>query len=216
MSTSEEVRKKISEALKGRVFSVEHRQKIAAANRRRKLSEETKDKIRQRKLGVKMKTPPHNKTVATLTNGILTKNCPHCKIDKAMSEYGVNNHNHDGIMHVCKECHATRRREYYANNEGYRTRQNLLATTRHREVKVEAIRYKGAECSKCGLGFQEGLNDSLFEFHHLDPSSKDFAVTEARAKTLDQIKSELDKCILVCANCHRLIHQEEWRKNGRT
>ena len=45
------------------------------------------------------------------------------------------------------------------------------------------------------------------EFHHLDPTKKDFSISHLKRFTFNQIvTSELDKCILVCSNCHREIH----------
>lgn len=46
------------------------------------------------------------------------------------------------------------------------------------------------------------------DFHHLNPNEKDFNISDRNLPTSDwpRIKNELDKCILVCANCHREIH----------
>jgi predicted HNH restriction endonuclease len=48
------------------------------------------------------------------------------------------------------------------------------------------------------------------EFHHFNPDAKDFAITDAIAyrKPPSSIKSEMEKCLPVCANCHRIIHIE--------
>jgi len=47
------------------------------------------------------------------------------------------------------------------------------------------------------------------EFHHLDPKQKDSRIaTSITTQTWDKIVVELDKCIMVCANCHRKIHSE--------
>lgn len=47
----------------------------------------------------------------------------------------------------------------------------------------------------------------LFEFHHKDPSEKDFGIAE-KGHTISEVKmkSELDKCVMLCANCHREEH----------
>ena len=45
------------------------------------------------------------------------------------------------------------------------------------------------------------------EFHHLDPSRKDVQISAIRARTFnDKIKKELDKCQMLCCNCHRELH----------
>ena len=50
------------------------------------------------------------------------------------------------------------------------------------------------------------MTDAL-EFHHLDPSQKDFGISsKGYTRSWDKVKEELDKCILVCSNCHREIH----------
>ena len=70
-----------------------------------------------------------------------------------------------------------------------------------REVKRKLIEYKGGKCQVCGYNrCQEAL-----EFHHLDPSQKDFTISGG-TKSFESLKPEVDKCILVCANCHREIH----------
>ena len=73
---------------------------------------------------------------------------------------------------------------------------------RRRLLKVKAIEYKGGECSKCGYN---KCVDAL-EFHHLNPSQKDFGIGSGSTKSWEKIKKELDKCILVCSNCHKEIH----------
>lgn len=78
------------------------------------------------------------------------------------------------------------------------------ATQKRRDnVKEMAIEYKGGKCSICGYNKCIGA----LEFHHLDPNKKDFGISsKGYTRSWDTVKAELDKCILVCANCHREIH----------
>lgn len=47
------------------------------------------------------------------------------------------------------------------------------------------------------------------EFHHKDPNSKDFNISQCRSHKFSQkIKDELDKCSLLCSNCHREEHSK--------
>lgn len=75
---------------------------------------------------------------------------------------------------------------------------------RHRELKRKCVAYKVGACYRCG--YNKCM--SALQFHHRDPSKKDFIVSTARSKNFDFVKSELDKCDLVCANCHAEIHAE--------
>jgi predicted HNH restriction endonuclease len=73
---------------------------------------------------------------------------------------------------------------------------------RQRERKQEAINYKGGKCQLCGYDKYKGA----LEFHHIDPTKKDFALSAGRLTSLEKLKPELDKCVLLCANCHREVH----------
>jgi|DEB19_MinimDraft_3_1074340.scaffolds.fasta_scaffold10617_2 hypothetical protein len=48
---------------------------------------------------------------------------------------------------------------------------------------------------------------AALEFHHKNPNQKSFAISKAhKARSLEELINELDKCILVCSNCHKEIH----------
>lgn len=83
---------------------------------------------------------------------------------------------------------------------------------RHR-IKTQLVEYKGGKCEICG--YDKCLN--ALDFHHKTPEDKKFALNTANYnKSFEVLKSEADKCILVCANCHREIHfneNEERREN---
>jgi len=94
----------------------------------------------------------------------------------------------NGYCYLCKAC------KYQLTVD----RQN-----RHKEALVE---YKGGKCSKCGYKKYSGALD----FHHVDPSTKSFALSKgSMCKSLTALKKEADKCILLCANCHREHHNME-------
>jgi hypothetical protein len=80
--------------------------------------------------------------------------------------------------------------------------------TYRQKIKIKAIKYKGGKCNRCGYD----KCDWAFEFHHLDSDEKDFGISAYSTLSWDKIKKELDKCILVCANCHREIHYEMYMK----
>ena len=81
---------------------------------------------------------------------------------------------------------------------------------KRRAIKKALIQYKGGKCVRCGY------NKSIraLEFHHLDPTEKDFGISKNLCKNMQTLKNEVDKCILVCSNCHAEIHDElEQEKN---
>ncbi len=75
--------------------------------------------------------------------------------------------------------------------------------TRRKNIKEKSISYKGGQCKHCGYSkCKEAL-----EFHHMNPNEKDFGLSaHGNTHSWEKIKQELDKCILLCANCHREEH----------
>lgn len=74
---------------------------------------------------------------------------------------------------------------------------------RREKLKAMAIAYKGGKCQICGYDKCVGA----LEFHHIDPTQKDFGISaKGYTRSWDKNRQELDKCVLVCANCHREIH----------
>jgi len=70
-------------------------------------------------------------------------------------------------------------------------------------LRRQAIAYRGGQCAICG--YKKSLQ--ALEFHHLDSGQKDFGISaKGYTRSWDRVKKELDKCVLLCANCHREIH----------
>ena len=81
-------------------------------------------------------------------------------------------------------------------------------TRKRQKLKLQALEYKGGKCVKCG--YDNSVN--ALQFHHLDPKQKDFGIASSgHTRSWDKIKIELDKCILICANCHAEEHELEYR-----
>lgn len=79
---------------------------------------------------------------------------------------------------------------------------NKYCVERWIQRKLEAIQYLGGKCKDCSGVFHH----AVFEFHHRDPTQKDFDWSKLRKRSRSAITDELDKCDLLCANCHRLRH----------
>lgn len=78
---------------------------------------------------------------------------------------------------------------------------------RRRNLKQLAVEYKGGKCQICGYNKYIGA----LEFHHLNPEEKDFEIGCGNTKSFEKFKKELDKCILVCSNCHKELHGKEYK-----
>lgn len=90
---------------------------------------------------------------------------------------------------------------YYIGG-GVKSKVNERQRKNRRAKKQALVDYLGGKCSMCGYDKCLGA----LEFHHLDPNEKEFSVALIKDKSLDELKQEADKCILVCSNCHKEIH----------
>lgn len=80
---------------------------------------------------------------------------------------------------------------------------NYSSTLIRAKIKDWALEYKGNKCSCCGY---DKCKEAL-EFHHINPKEKDLIISDRHISfTWNEAKKELDKCIVVCSNCHREIH----------
>lgn len=80
----------------------------------------------------------------------------------------------------------------------------------YRARKLKAMKVMGNKCVHCEI-VHDGKNAPIFEFHHLDPSQKDNGITRMLTNNAwATVLLELEKCILLCANCHNKVHGGEW------
>jgi hypothetical protein len=83
-------------------------------------------------------------------------------------------------------------------------RRNYNVTKSRIKQKIKAIKYKGGCCERCGC---KG-NPDIFDFHHRDIDSKEFKIGSGSTIAWSKVVKELEKCDLLCANCHRETHFE--------
>jgi len=95
-----------------------------------------------------------------------------------------------------------------ADTRRYSDRRTYLIKAvlkRRKKIRELAIEYKGGKCEKCGY---DRCLEAL-EFHHLDDRKKQFGISaKGITRSWTRVKQELDKCIMLCANCHRELHAQ--------
>lgn len=93
--------------------------------------------------------------------------------------------------------------------EAKKQRQNIRNRIIRFNNKEEAVKYKGGVCEHCKLV----VHTAAFDFHHTDPAEKDVDPGILLRGSKEKLYKELDKCILLCANCHRIFHWQEANKD---
>lgn len=111
-------------------------------------------------------------------------------------------------MYCCDAC-----RQKYQYNKRKQNGENPYLNQKERGVnkkKIKAVLSLGGKCTSC----EYNKNLSALEFHHIGPSTKEFALDLRVFSNLSDVKLniELEKCELLCANCHREVHNLD--KNG--
>lgn len=101
-------------------------------------------------------------------------------------------------MNICPDCskeHCDDRRKVCGACRIRRSR---------RKTKEKAVAKLGGKCVRCS--YDKSLR--ALEFHHIDPEQKDIQISMSKNNAWEKIEKELEKCILVCSNCHAEIHEE--------
>ena len=125
----------------------------------------------------------------------------------------INRNNKDKDENICVCCGEVKlKTEFYTNESGscrgYCKRCSCkYHQDRVRKVKIKMVLYKGGSCERCGLRL-ENSHYSVFDFHHVDPLTKDPKFSGIKFQKWEKIKNEIDKCKLLCSNCHRITHAE--------
>lgn len=113
---------------------------------------------------------------------------------------GHNNRKYDNSTQYKREWNHRNRKSRYESK-----------IARGHRLKVKVIKLLGGKCLSCNLEYN-GKNACVFQIHHKNPKDKLFVVN---TRTLinyawKKILEEIKKCNLLCANCHFILHNEEY------
>jgi len=135
------------------------------------------------------------------------KYCPRCRQNKLHSEFSKNSSNHDGLQDYCRGCKKMQDKKYYMENKDVHYERVKKYTNQNR---LRLWKYLSSHsCTDCGI------NDPVvLEFDHVK-GVKLLAVSKMVTKySWENLKKEIDKCEIRCANCHRIrtAKQKGWYK----
>ena len=119
------------------------------------------------------------------------KVCSTCKTQKPFSEFFKKKAAKDGLQSWCKKC----------KNDA-----NLADCIKRRKNNKEKLFNKmGICCWRCKI-----IPDCLdvFDLHHKEPTKKERNISDLMLGSWKKLEKELDKCVLLCSNCHRITHYE--------
>lgn len=136
----------------------------------------------------------------------MEKLCISCRETKDVSEFYPSKIHTDGLFPYCRMCNIIKTRLYY--KEKYKQKAYEKNITSRDKLRLLVESYK-TKCSKCGEERKYCL-----DFHHRDGEEKESAIAQIpyRHFSIERAKKEIEKCDIVCSNCHRELHHNE--RNG--
>jgi predicted HNH restriction endonuclease len=127
--------------------------------------------------------------------------CIDCNIEKPLDKFYKINGDPNRRYKRCSSCETKHREANKTQEQKEKHKQWKLDWKRNRKKKL--VEYKGSICQICNTTG----HPAIFDFHHLDPTKKEGLVTTR--SSYKKSMEEADKCILLCSNCHRLLHAGE-------
>lgn len=124
------------------------------------------------------------------------KTCSKCQSAKPVTEFNFRRRS-EGTRHsYCRDCGKKLTHSHYKRNKRSYLDRNTQTYERHRELVRQA---KSRPCADCKVQYPYYVMD----FDHRDGAAKKFALNSVQRKTKQAILREMEKCDVVCSNCHR-------------
>lgn len=138
------------------------------------------------------------------------KLCSGCNLVKPISEYFIRKDRPSGVVSRCKTCESERSEDrvddikQYSRTYYEKNKDKICAKSK--SVGDERMKYiYEYKINKPCVDCKQVFPPVCMDFDHIpEKGNKTFNLSQGRWKTIEVIKEELDKCELVCANCHRL------------
>lgn len=134
----------------------------------------------------------------------MNKKCIGCNKSKNKKFFNKNKNNKDGLQNYCKVCKKTADYKNIEKRKITWDKNNILKIKR-KNILLNNLRVqRGGCCKKC-----EENKLHVLDFHHIDSSLKEESIGNMlNSMGIDNLKiqKEIDKCILLCSNCHRDFH----------
>ncbi len=128
--------------------------------------------------------------------------CSWCLVEKVPEDFSLK---HKKLTKVCKTCRNARAREHYKKTDYRREHaaENVKRCKKRRRKEISDLKER-KPCEDCGGVFPAPCMD----YHHKDSEEKSFGISYAISKgfSRERIAAEIEKCVLICANCHRIRH----------
>jgi hypothetical protein len=128
----------------------------------------------------------------------MEKKCSNCKETKLISCF---NRRKNAYQSICKDCNKKRAKKYYRENKEHHLSVIYKNKRKYRSLKKEFVQ-EVKRTNGCALCDEKEV--CCMDFHHL--YDKQFLISKNEIVSIEKIKEELKKCVCLCSNCHRKVH----------
>ena len=142
------------------------------------------------KYGLKTTGKAGAKPKSAIVDGM--KTCNTCNKTLPVSEFRERKDRPGTLQPFCKPCSSD------------------FVVKKNNQHKKALVKYMGGKCADCGIVGHH----SIYDFHHVAPEHKDFTIQSNRHYSFTQLMGELDKCVMLCANCHTKRHLDMKLEEG--
>lgn len=130
--------------------------------------------------------------------------CSTCKISKNETYYSFKNKQNNKRNTICKTCHKIYRDDHYKNNKSKTL--NKVYKRRKELIKLSSNYRSEKGCIDCGV-----KDYRILEYDHIKDKTKNISEMVFNGNSWSNILLEIEKCEVVCANCHRI---RTWERNN--
>lgn len=137
------------------------------------------------------------------------KTCSKCKTTKSLDLFAWKDRNSGIKSSECKECHKKVRRAYYERNRSKEIENAKISKSVRRPLILEKYKElkKTLKCNRC-----EQNHPATLQFHHVDKFEKENSISKMvrGGFSMSKIMKEIEKCEVLCANCHAIEHYDKF------
>lgn len=133
--------------------------------------------------------------------------CSKCKKEKSTNDFHRSSTRKTGCQSTCKECCKIYNKETYKN---YYKNNKVFLVEKNNQFKLRCLEAVNTIKSSYGCLFCKENNPCCLDFHHVNKEDKIDGISRLlHSHDVKQLIEEINKCVVVCSNCHRKLHAKQ-------
>lgn len=139
--------------------------------------------------------------------------CSKCAKRLQLQDFVVNKSCIEGHTQICKTCNNTAQNTRAKNNPNTSINRLKASNKAKAITRSKLLAYHDNELICVDCNYTSTIPD-VFDYHHINPDEKLYEISSILDYKWETVKNEVDKCVLLCANCHRIRHYKIKENNA--